>query len=80
MVGFRAFTHRIAAGLELAGWVRNLPDGCVEFEAEGAPDRVAEFLARVREGPRMAVVEALDLTLDQEPASLPPRFRFEIRF
>jgi acylphosphatase len=48
-VGFRFQTLRVARGFEVAGFVRNLPDGRVELEAEGAPDEVAAFVAAVEE-------------------------------
>ncbi len=48
-VGFRFQTLRVARGFEVAGFVRNLPDGRVELEAEGAPDEVAAFIAAVEE-------------------------------
>jgi len=34
-VGFRYTTRQLARGLDLRGWVRNLPDGRVEMLAEG---------------------------------------------
>jgi acylphosphatase len=48
-VGFRYQTLRVARGFEVAGFVRNLPDGRVELEAEGRPDEVAAFVAAVEE-------------------------------
>ncbi len=56
-VWFRESTRRRAAELGLAGWVRNLPDGCVEAEFEGAPEAVAEALAFVGVGPELAHVD-----------------------
>lgn len=43
-VGFRWTTRRAAAGFDVSGQVRNLPDGRVEVVAEGSSDQVAEFL------------------------------------
>ena len=34
-VGFRHWTARTALSLGLTGWVRNLPDGSVEVQAQG---------------------------------------------
>ena len=34
-VGFRWFVREAARRLDVAGWVRNRPDGSVEVEAEG---------------------------------------------
>ena len=40
-VGFRWFVREAAIALDLAGWVRNRPDGSVEVAADGDDDRVA---------------------------------------
>lgn len=45
-VGFRAYVQDIACGMNLNGWVRNLPDGTVEIEAEGE-DAVVNRLIQV---------------------------------
>lgn len=47
-VGFRYTTRRIAAGFDVAGYVRNLPDGRVELVAEGNTDQLDRFLGKVR--------------------------------
>ncbi len=46
-VGFRYTTLEIARGLDVSGFVRNLPDGTVELEAQGAPAEVERLLERV---------------------------------
>jgi len=46
-VGFRYTTRRIAEGFEVAGYVKNLPDGRVELVAEGEPAEVERFLGEV---------------------------------
>ncbi len=46
-VGFRYSVKRIAAGYEVVGWVRNLPDGRVELQADGEPVEVEAFLAEI---------------------------------
>ncbi len=46
-VGFRFAALQVAREFEVAGFVRNLPDGRVELEAEGRPDEVAAFVAAV---------------------------------
>jgi acylphosphatase len=48
-VGFRYQTLQVARGYEVSGFVRNLPDGRVQIEAEGEADEVAAFLAAVEE-------------------------------
>lgn len=47
-VGFRATTHSIASGFDVAGYVRNLPDGTVELLADGSYDELQSFLEEVR--------------------------------
>jgi acylphosphatase len=46
-VGFRWFTRRAAEQLGLAGRVRNLPDGRVEIEVAGSPERLEAFRSQV---------------------------------
>jgi acylphosphatase len=47
-VGFRFTTCRIAAGYEVTGYVRNLPDGRVECVAEGTDEEIDAFLGELR--------------------------------
>ena len=58
-VGFRWFAREMAVRLDLAGWVRNRVDGCVEVAAEGTDDGVRRFLAQVERGPRGARVDCV---------------------
>ena len=51
-VGFRYSARRSAAGFAVTGWVRNLPDGNVEFEAQGERAEVEACLEAVRSGMR----------------------------
>jgi acylphosphatase len=46
-VGFRYAVKTVAAGFEIAGLVRNLPDGRVELIAEGARAELAAFHAAI---------------------------------
>ena len=55
-VFFRNHTQRWAASLSLKGWVRNLSDGRVESVVEGDKERIETLIARVKEGPPMAIV------------------------
>ena len=67
-VGFRWFTERTAARLGLAGWVRNLPDGRVEAEAQGALESLTAFESALRQGPRGALVAHFEHTeVSDEP-------------
>jgi len=46
-VGFRYTTREIARGFAVTGFVRNLPDGQVELQVQGASAEVERFLAAV---------------------------------
>lgn len=48
-VGFRYTTCQEARPLDVAGYVKNLPDGRVELVAEGEPAEINRLLAGVRE-------------------------------
>ena len=56
-VGFRWFIVEKAEQLNLAGWVRNRRDGCVEIAAAGPADALKQLDAAARQGPRGALVE-----------------------
>ena len=71
-VGFRYWTELAAAGLGLAGWVRNRRDGGVEAVFSGPPEDVAEMIARCRDGPPAAHVRFLKVLEEQEAP--PPGF------
>jgi acylphosphatase len=65
-VGFRYFASRVARAHGVAGWIRNLPDGTVEAVFEGEPSAVETVLRWCEHGPRVAHVEAVDVS-DEEP-------------
>jgi acylphosphatase len=48
-VGFRFAAMQVAKEFEVAGWVRNLADGRVQLEAEGAEREVGAFVDAVQE-------------------------------
>jgi len=50
-VWFRGSMQDEAGRLEVAGWVRNRPDGSVEAEIEGERDRVDALIAWAGHGP-----------------------------
>jgi len=60
-VGFRYAVQRAAESRDLAGWVRNRPDGTVEAAFEGEPDDVEALVDFCRRGPRGAEVERLEV-------------------
>jgi acylphosphatase len=65
-VGFRWFVEREAHILQIAGWVRNNPDGTVEVLAQGTRDQLSGLYSRLREGPRASRVDDVDVS-DAEP-------------
>jgi acylphosphatase len=48
-VFFRATSREIARCLAVTGFVRNLSDGTVELEAQGASDQVRGLVAAIRD-------------------------------
>lgn len=58
-VAYRASMQQEAHRLELTGWVRNLPDGRVEFLACGLGDHVDHLVQWARQGPAFARVDQL---------------------
>jgi acylphosphatase len=48
-VGFRYTTERVARRFDVAGYVRNLPDGRVELVAEGTKAELARLIEAVEE-------------------------------
>jgi acylphosphatase len=60
-VGFRYFVLRQAQRFGIVGWVRNLDNGAVEFQAEGEADPMRRFLDKVRSGPSFAYVTSVDV-------------------
>jgi len=55
-VGYRYFVLRQAEALGVSGYARNRADGSVEVVAEGEDLVLADFEARLREGPSFAEV------------------------
>ena len=47
-VGFRYSARRAAGGFDVTGWVRNLPNGTVELEAQGERAEVEACLEELR--------------------------------
>jgi len=74
-VGFRDATVRRAQGLGVMGWVRNAEDGSVFVHAEGPGAAVGELLDFLREGPRGAQVEEVEV----QPVKVEGHEQFAIR-
>jgi acylphosphatase len=60
-VGFRMFVVDHAQRLGIAGWVRNCWDDSVEMTAEGDPVALEALVEALHRGPRMAVVENVEV-------------------
>jgi len=61
-VFFRAATEQLAVSLGLVGSVRNLANGSVEIEVQGANDPVERLLAWAHHGPPSARVDKVEVT------------------
>lgn len=75
-VCFRATTRELSAGHDVVGYVRNLPNGTVELEAEGPAQAVEDFRRAVER-------HFADNITRTEHISLPVRGderHFEIRY
>ena len=73
-VGFRWFVMREATRLDLAGYVRNLPDGSVEVVAQGSPSGLASLESALRHGPPGARVHNVDKSDSSHQISLSKPF------
>lgn len=67
-VGFRYFVQRRAENAGLGGFVRNLPDGRVEFLLQGAADAVDTVIEQIRIGPPHSRVTDLQAGDDEQAA------------
>lgn len=74
-VFFRETTKRRALAAGVVGWVRNRADGTVEAVFEGEREAVERLVNYMREGPRGARVDWVDVE-SEEPTGLAG---FEIR-
>ncbi|HEY2158547.1 MAG TPA: acylphosphatase [Isosphaeraceae bacterium] len=77
-VGFRFTAARLAPRFGVSGWVRNLPDGRVELEAQGETEALRGFLDAIRGelGPKIHRADEASQTTD--PDESPDEF--EIRY
>ena len=64
-VGFRYSVRERARQRGLSGWVSNRHDGSVEAVFEGADDAVEALVAFMRDGPRGAEVDDVDITAEE---------------
>jgi acylphosphatase len=61
-VFFRDFSAIHARRLGLSGFVRNLPDGTVEVNAEGEKVKLEELVEKLKQGPPSACVSEVSVT------------------
>ncbi|MAZ56346.1 acylphosphatase [bacterium] len=61
MVAYRAYAQDSATYLGIAGWVRNLPDGRVEVQAQGDREVLKEFIEYLNEGSLLSKVESIEV-------------------
>lgn len=59
-VFYRQSTKEVASSLGLSGYVRNLPNGCVELEAEGEDLDIERLMEWLKEGPPLSKVTKLN--------------------
>lgn len=60
-VFFRDTLRRLAEQHGVTGWVRNLPDGRVEAVLEGPVENVDRLVEWAHHGPRLAVVDHVEV-------------------
>ncbi|OJW87985.1 acylphosphatase [Thiobacillus sp. 65-1402] len=61
-VWYRESMRREAERLNVAGWVRNAPDGSVEAVVQGSAAAVDALIQWARSGPPLARVERIELS------------------
>jgi acylphosphatase len=64
-VFFRDSTQKEAQKRSIVGWIRNLPDGCVEAVFEGEKEKVGAMIDVCRVGPPRAIVTSIDVTWEK---------------
>jgi acylphosphatase len=76
-IGFRYTVRHIAKGFDVTGWVRNLRDGRVEMQVDGATDEVRAFLDAIMQSELRAHIKKHET----KPLADAPAMRgFEIRY
>jgi acylphosphatase len=74
-VGFRWTVKNLARGFDVTGWVRNLPDGRVELQAQGDSQELTDFLEAIAESELKACIKKTETHPVQDA---PPMRGFEI--
>ena len=60
-VGFRYAARKAAYQFNIKGFIRNMPDGSVYIEAEGAEAQVEEFIIWCHTGPSRASIHSVSV-------------------
>lgn len=60
-VGFRYYTQSLARSLGVKGFVKNLPDGSVEIEAEGEQNILEEMILKLRRDEMSSYITDMDI-------------------
>lgn len=74
-VGFRYTTRVLARKLGLSGWVRNLPDGRVELEAQGTVSDLRRLLLQLKSQPHIRITHYTVTVIEPDPSER----RFAVR-
>ena len=75
-VGFRYKAQRVAARLDLTGWVRNLRDGRVELEVQGDSTIIPRFLPMIEDSCYIEItsVDSKQIEIDPNESSFGVRY------
>ncbi|MBP2633675.1 MAG: acylphosphatase [Firmicutes bacterium] len=60
-VGFRYFVQTTALNRSVTGWVKNMNDGTVEMELQGAETNVEHLFAAIKKGNMFCRVDSLTM-------------------
>ena len=74
---FRDFVSKRATELGLTGYVRNLPGGSVEVNAEGRKKQLEKLIGYLKVGPPIAEVDKVVVNWSEYTGNYP---RFSIRY
>ena len=76
-VGYRFFAERLANQLGVTGYAKNLWNGDVEVVGQADKATLETFIAKLREGPRVAIVTDVEVKWEQTTEFYP---NFDIQF